>query len=107
MFLTQRRGAANILLTAWQWRVTTEASGVHSPARRGAARRARLSRVFVLRYNSGENATPFKQRRLEQSDPQLRLFSFLVKVIYTKYSKHEPYTVAHTFDCVCSKMDNS
>ena len=29
------------------------------------------------------------------------------KVIYTKYSKHWPYTVAHTFDCLCSKIDNS
>ena len=28
------------------------------------------------------------------------------KVIYTKYSKHWPYTVAHTIDCVCSKMLN-
>ena len=26
-----------------------------------------------------------------------------VKVIYTKYSKHRPYTVAHTIDCVCRK----
>ena len=26
------------------------------------------------------------------------------KVIYTKYSKHLPYTVAHTLDCVCRKM---
>ena len=28
------------------------------------------------------------------------------KVIYTKYSKHWPYTVAHTIDCVCTKMLN-
>ena len=28
------------------------------------------------------------------------------KVIYTKYSKHWPHTVAHTIDCVCSKMLN-
>ena len=28
------------------------------------------------------------------------------KVIYTKYYKHWPYTVAHTIDCVCSKIDN-
>ena len=28
------------------------------------------------------------------------------KVIYPKYSKHLPYTVAHTIDCVCSKMLN-
>ena len=26
------------------------------------------------------------------------------KIIYPKYSKHWPYTVAHTIDCVCSKM---
>ena len=26
--------------------------------------------------------------------------------IYTKYSKHWSYTVAHTIDCVCSKMLN-
>ena len=26
-----------------------------------------------------------------------------IKVIYTKYSKHWPYTVAHTIDCVCRK----
>ena len=34
-------------------------------------------------------------------------FSGWAKVIHTKYSKHEPYTVAHTFDCVCSRMNNS
>ena len=28
------------------------------------------------------------------------------KVIYTKYSKHRPYTLAHTIDCVCCKMLN-
>ena len=28
------------------------------------------------------------------------------KVIYPKYSKHLPYSVAHTIDCVCSKMLN-
>ena len=28
------------------------------------------------------------------------------KVIYAKYSKHWPYTVAHTIDCVCNKMLN-
>ena len=29
-----------------------------------------------------------------------------VKVIYPKYSKHWHHTVAHTIDCVCSKMLN-
>ena len=28
------------------------------------------------------------------------------KVIYTMYSKHCPYTVAHTFECVCSKINH-
>ena len=28
------------------------------------------------------------------------------KVIYAKYSKHWPYTVAHTIDCLCSKILN-
>ena len=28
------------------------------------------------------------------------------KVVYTKYSKHCPYTVAHTFECVCSKINH-
>ena len=27
-----------------------------------------------------------------------------VKVVYPKYSKHWLHTVAHTIDCVCSKM---
>ena len=30
----------------------------------------------------------------------------LFKVIYPKYSKHQPYSVAHTIDFVCSKMWN-
>ena len=34
--------------------------------------------------------------KLLQIDP-------LDKVIYTKHSKRWPYTVAHTFDCVCRK----
>ena len=29
------------------------------------------------------------------------------KVIYTKYSKHWLYKVAHTIECVCSKINNS
>ena len=31
----------------------------------------------------------------------------LAKVIYTKYSKHRLCTVAHTIECVCSKINNS
>ena len=31
--------------------------------------------------------------------------AFLI-VIHPKYSKHLPYTVAHTIDCVCSIMLN-
>ena len=33
-------------------------------------------------------------------------FWCLVKVIHTKYSKHRPSTVAHTFECVCSKKNH-
>ena len=35
---------------------------------------------------------------------QMIVFGDLGKVIYSKYSKHWPYTVAHTIDYVCSKM---
>ena len=28
------------------------------------------------------------------------------KVIHTKYSKHRPYTAAHTIECVCSKINH-
>ena len=31
-------------------------------------------------------------------------FSITIKVIHTKYSKHRPSTVAHTLECVCSKI---
>ena len=30
----------------------------------------------------------------------------VLKVIYSKHSKHWPYTVAHTIGCVCNKMLN-
>ena len=34
------------------------------------------------------------------------LFSPYIKVIYPKHSKHWPYIVAYTIDCLCSKMLN-
>ena len=34
------------------------------------------------------------------------IFILKAKVIHPKYSKHWPYTLAHTIDCVCSKMLN-
>ena len=30
----------------------------------------------------------------------------IAKVMHTKYSKHRPYTVAHTIECVCSKINH-
>ena len=33
-------------------------------------------------------------------------FQLSIKVIHPKYSKHWPYTVAYTIDCVCSKILN-
>ena len=45
--------------------------------------------------------------------PLLKMNNFIeslilgeTKVIHTKYSKHYPYTVAHTFECVCSKINH-
>ena len=63
----------------------------------------------------------FSFHTIEFNKPEIILcieysfFSFLFcfffrakhKVIYTKYSKHWPYTVAHTIDYVCSKINNS
>ena len=51
-----------------------------------------------------ETALDYKPRIL---GPKIEGFLCLVKVIYTKYSKTWPYTVAHTIDCVCSKINNS
>ena len=34
------------------------------------------------------------------------LWYLSAKVIHTKYSKHCPSTVAHTFECVCSKINH-
>ena len=42
-----------------------------------------------------------RQALLKQASKQV-----YVKFIYPKYSKHWPYTVTHTIDCVCSKMLN-
>ena len=38
-----------------------------------------------------------------EKSPKIHLFG---KVIHTKYSKHRPSTVAHTFECVCSKINH-
>ena len=37
---------------------------------------------------------------------KVQLRNFPLKVIYPKYSKHLSYTLAHTIDCLCSKMLN-
>ena len=47
------------------------------------------------------------QKGLKSADYRgIRIFRVRIKVIYTKYSKHCPYTVAHTFECVCSKINH-
>ena len=38
---------------------------------------------------------------VRRQDPWIPVVWVRVKVIYTKYSKHWPYTVAHTIECVC------
>ena len=39
-----------------------------------------------------------------QSVKYVGVIHILLKVIYTKYSKHWPYTVAHTINCVCHSI---
>ena len=59
----------------------------------------------IANFSGNDLKTPFifKEHRMS---PSLFYASFNVasKVIYPKYSKHWPYTVASTIDCVCSKM---
>ena len=43
---------------------------------------------------------------MRQANPFLFILHTKLYNIYPKYSKHWPYTVAHTIDCVCSKMLN-
>ena len=40
---------------------------------------------------------------ISNSINSIRSINMYVKVSYTKYSKHWPHTVAHTFECVCRK----
>ena len=53
----------------------------------------------------------YDQKFVEDRTPRLlplqdHYFHIISKVMYHKYSKHWPYTVAYTIDCVCSKMLN-
>ena len=49
----------------------------------------------------------FLRLGLDMSSKSHVTIAVLGKVIYPKYSqKHWPYTLAHTIDCVCSKMLN-
>ena len=43
---------------------------------------------------------------LGQRSLWLVLIGTAAKVIHTKYSKHRPSTVAHTFECMCSKINH-
>ena len=59
----------------------------------------------IARYHASKykKQAPFTMRS-PSNVPQLDKKEDTLKVIYPKYSKHWPYTVAHTIDCVCSKM---
>ena len=43
---------------------------------------------------------------LGTNNNHLKTWLPLTKVIHTKYSKHRPSTVAHTFESVCSKINH-
>ena len=59
--------------------------------------------VFEIVFSVGFKVHIFwKGHKIKKKS--LTCFDATGKVIYTKYSKHWPYTVAHTLDCVCSKM---
>ena len=58
---------------------------------------ARLSKL-IREQNQSKTATVQCVQGLGTSK-----FLGPIKVICTKYSKHWPYTVAHTIDCVCRK----
>ena len=53
---------------------------------------------MILKMNAKSRRLDFKKRFMN--------FHTNSKVIYPKYSKHWPYTVAYTIDCVCSKVLN-
>ena len=55
--------------------------------------------VRLLQFQSNDTIMTMFDKKSKEKDKK-------PKVIYTKYSKHWPYTVAHTLDCVCSKMLN-
>ena len=52
--------------------------------------------------------TMFHTYEFEEENKYINIYIFVPKpkVIYTKYSKHCPSTVAHTIDCMCSKINH-
>ena len=59
-----------------------------------------LNELFVALFNSVLYLLAYQWPIASKS---IEISGTLNKVIYTKYSKHWPYTVAHTIDCVCRK----
>ena len=55
------------------------------------------------------NVTVRPTKTMNRANERARIYETSVpegKVIHTKYSKHHPSTVAHTFECVCSKINH-
>ena len=72
--------------------------------------------VLFLAQHELHELGHFLAQFTKNSLPKIKNSPFLItnrnfypkpKVIYTKYSKHWLYIVAHTIECVCSKMNNS
>ena len=60
---------------------------------------------LVIKYECLQ--LPYKLKLAELSDVNRKKWiRGRSKVIHTKYSKHRSSTVAHTFECVCSKINH-
>ena len=57
--------------------------------------------TFNLFWSHSINSIHFVGVQLQGKGGKVHIFCVSTKVIYTKYSKHWPYTVAHAIDCVC------
>ena len=61
--------------------------------------------ISFFRFDGNFNLLQLFQP-IKTSTPVRQDFVTDTKVIHTKYSKHRPSTVAHTFECVCSKINH-
>ena len=103
---------SELLCTAKFWDLTTTVISDCQETMGGFSRSRQKSRLLNLKCLLKIPKSIFPMYTcgvvVNCSDQQLFLQNLLVqcKVIYPKYSKHWPYTVASTVNCGCSKMLN-